>query len=131
MTRAFLLHHPVDDFQQLVRRRNSSLGFAVGRDAFDSLVKAWTAEQGASSYAKSSSALEGMLPEAAVDNRKTIEDLQNQLRELRSHVQKNQSDLARSNHEARTKRHTQIKRTTGSNSDACTKDLTRRPSIGI
>jgi hypothetical protein len=72
------------------------------RDAFDSIVKAWTAEQGAMSYAKVPSVLEVMLLAAAVDNRKTIEDLQDELRELRSDLQKAQSDLAEAKIAART-----------------------------
>ena len=64
------------------------------RDAFDSLTKAWTAEQGAMSYAKVPSVLEVMLLAAAVDNRKAIEDLEDENRKLRSHLEKVQSDLA-------------------------------------
>ena len=53
------------------------------RDAFDSLTRSWTAEQGAMSYAKVPSVLEVMLLAAAVDNRRAIEDLADENRELR------------------------------------------------
>jgi len=64
------------------------------RDAFDSLARAWTAEQGAMSYAKVPSVIEVMLLAAAVDNRKAIEDLEDENRKLRSQLEKVQSDLA-------------------------------------
>ena len=49
------------------------------RDAFDSITRTWTAEQSAMSYAKVPFVLEIMLLTAAVDNRKTIEDLQDEV----------------------------------------------------
>ena len=90
------------EIENLTRSFREALMDPARRDAFDSLVKAWTAEQGAMSYAKVPSVLEVMLLAAAVDNRKTIEDLQDELRGLRSHVQKTQSDLAEARIAART-----------------------------
>jgi RecA/RadA recombinase len=90
------------EIENLTRSFREALMDPARRDAFDSLVKAWTAEQGAMSYAKVPSVLEVMLLAAAVDNRKTIEYLQDELRGLRSHVQKTQSDLAEARIAART-----------------------------
>ena len=90
------------EIQNLTRSFREALMDPARRDAFDSIVKAWTAEQGAMSYAKVPSVLEVMLLAAAVDNRKTIEDLQDELQGLRSHVQKARSDLAEARIAART-----------------------------
>jgi prefoldin subunit 5 len=46
------------------------------------------------SYAKVPSVIEVMLLAAAVDNRSAIEDLEDENRELRSRLEKLQSDLA-------------------------------------
>jgi RecA/RadA recombinase len=88
--------------ENLTRSFREALMEPARRDAFDSIVKAWTAEQGAMSYAKVPSVLEVMLLGAAVDNRKTIEDLQDEVRELRSHLHKAESDLAEAKIAART-----------------------------
>ncbi len=64
------------------------------RDAFDSIRRAWTAEQGAMSYAKVPSTLEIMLLTAAVDNRKTIEDLQDEIALIRSQLERTRSELS-------------------------------------
>ena len=64
------------------------------RDAFDSLTRAWMAEQGAMSYAKVPSVLEVMLLAAAVDNRKNITDMQDEIALLRSQLEKTRSELA-------------------------------------
>ena len=88
--------------ENLTRSFREALMDPARRDAFDSIVKAWTSEQGAMSYAKVPSVLEVMLLAATVDNRKTIEDLQDEVRELRSHIQKAQSDLAEAKIAART-----------------------------
>lgn len=90
------------EIENLTRSFREALMDPARRDAFDSIVKAWTAEQGAMSYAKVPSVLEVMLLAAAVDNRKIIEDLRDELRGLRSHVQKAQSDLAEARIAART-----------------------------
>jgi outer membrane murein-binding lipoprotein Lpp len=88
--------------ENLTRSFREALMEPARRDAFDSLVRAWTAEQGAMSYAKIPSVLEVMLLAAAVDNRKTIEDIQDEVRELRSRVQKVESDLSEARIAART-----------------------------
>jgi DNA repair protein RadA len=81
------------EVENLTRSFKEALMEPARRDAFDSLQRAWTAEQGAMSYAKVPSVLEVMLLTAAVDNRKTIEDLQDQVAMLRSQLQKAQSEL--------------------------------------
>jgi RecA/RadA recombinase len=88
--------------ENLTRSFREALMEPARRDAFDSIVKAWTAEQGAMSYAKVPSVLEVMLLAAAVDNRKTIEDLQDELRKLQSHLRKAESQLAEAKVAART-----------------------------
>ena len=85
---------PQDEIENLTRSFREALMDPARRDAFDCLVKAWTAEQGGMSYAKVPSVLEVMLLAASVDNRKTMEDLQDEVREIRSHLQKARSDLA-------------------------------------
>jgi hypothetical protein len=90
------------EIENLTRSFRDALMDPARRDAFDSIVKAWTAEQGAMSYAKVPSVLEVMLLAAAVDNRKTIEDLRDEVRELHSHLQKTQSDMAEARIAART-----------------------------
>jgi len=91
-----------EEIENLTRSFREALMDPARRDAFDSIVKAWTAEQGAMSYAKVPSVLEVMLLAASVDNRKTIEDLRDEVRELRSHLQKTQSDVAEARIAART-----------------------------
>jgi len=66
---------------------------ASRRDAFDSLVKAWSSEQGAMSYAKVPTVLDVMFLTAAIDNRKLIEDLFDELGILRSQIEKIKSAL--------------------------------------
>ena len=82
------------EIENLNRSFKEALIEPARRDAFDSLARAWTAEQGAMSYAKVPSVLEVMLLAAAVDNRKAIEDLEDENRKLHSHMEKLQSDLA-------------------------------------
>jgi RecA/RadA recombinase len=82
------------EVENLSRSFKEALIEPARRDAFDSLTRAWTAEQGAMSYAKVPSVLEVMLLAAAVDNRRAIEDLEDENRELRSRLDKLQSDLA-------------------------------------
>jgi len=50
------------------------------RDAFDSLIKAWSSEQGTMSYARIPTVLGVMLLTAVVDNRRLIEDLFDQVK---------------------------------------------------
>jgi hypothetical protein len=88
--------------ENLTRSFREALMEPARRDAFDSIVKAWTSEQGAMSYAKVPSVLEVMLLAAAVDNRKAIEDVQDEVRGLQSHLQKAEAELAEARIAART-----------------------------
>jgi RecA/RadA recombinase len=81
------------EIENLTKNFKEALIEPARRDAFDSLQRAWTSEQGAMSYAKVPAVLEVMLHTAAVDNRKTIEDLQDQVAMLRSQLEKAQSEL--------------------------------------
>lgn len=81
------------EIENLTRNFKEALMEPARRDAFDSLLRVCRAEQGAMSYAKVPSVLEVMLLTAAVDNRKIIEDLQDQVAMLRSQLQKTQSEL--------------------------------------
>lgn len=58
------------------------------RDAFNSLVKAWSSELGAMSYARIPAALDAMLLTGVVDNRKLIMELQKQVKTLESKLQR-------------------------------------------
>jgi RecA/RadA recombinase len=80
--------------ENLTRSFKEALMEPARRDAFDSLTRAWMAEQGAMSYAKVPSVLEVMLLAAAVDNRKNIEDMQDEIALLRSQLEKTRSELA-------------------------------------
>ena len=80
------------EIENLTRNFKEVLMEPARRDAFDSLQRAWTSEQGAMSCAKVSAVLEVLLI-AAVDNRKIIEDLQDQVAMLRSQFQKARSEL--------------------------------------
>jgi RecA/RadA recombinase len=82
------------EMENLTRSFKEALMEPARRDAFDSLTRAWTAEQGAMSYAKVPSVLEVMLLAAAVDNRKNIEDMQDEIALLRSQLEKTRSELA-------------------------------------
>jgi hypothetical protein len=82
------------EIENLTRSFKEALIEPARRDAFDSLTRSWTAEQGAMSYAKVPSVLEIMLLTAAVDNRKTIEDLQDEVAILRSQLKKTRSELS-------------------------------------
>ena len=57
------------------------------QEAFDRIVKGWTSELGAMSYAKVPTVLDIMLLTAAVDNRKAIEDLYEEVRLLGARVE--------------------------------------------
>ena len=58
------------------------------RDAFDSLVKAWSSEQGAMSYARIPSVLDVMLLTGIVDNRSLIQELSGRIAAVESKVEK-------------------------------------------
>jgi RecA/RadA recombinase len=82
------------EMENLTRSFKEALMEPARRDAFDSLTRAWMAEQGAMSYAKVPSVLEVMLLAAAVDNRKKIEELQDQIAILHSQLERTNSELA-------------------------------------
>lgn len=82
-----------EEVEDLTRSFKEALIEPARRDAFDSLQRAWAAEHGAMSCAKVPSVLEIMLLTAAVDNRKIIVDLQDQVAMLQSQLQKTQSQL--------------------------------------
>jgi RecA/RadA recombinase len=82
------------EMENLTRSFKEALMEPARRDAFDALTRTWTAEQGAMSYAKVPSILEVMLLTAAVDNRKKIEDLQDEIALLRSQLEKTRSELS-------------------------------------
>jgi polyhydroxyalkanoate synthesis regulator phasin/RecA/RadA recombinase len=81
------------EIENLSRSFKEALMEPARRDAFDSLARTWTAEQGAMSYAKVPSPLEVMLLTAAVDNRKNIEELEDRISELRSQLDQLRSEL--------------------------------------
>jgi len=82
------------EIDNLTRSFKEALMEPARRDAFDCITRAWTAEQGAMSYAKVPSVLEIMLLTAAVDNRKTIEALQDQVSLLSSQLEKAHMEIA-------------------------------------
>lgn len=82
-----------EEMDNLKRSFREALMDASRRDAFDSLVKAWSSEQGAMSYAKVPTVLDIMLLMADVDNRKQIEDLFDEVGILRSEIEKIKSYL--------------------------------------
>lgn len=77
-----------EEMDNLKRSFREALMDASRRDAFDSLIKAWSSEQGAMSYAKVPTVLDIMLLMAAIDNRKLIEDLFDEVGALRSEIEK-------------------------------------------
>ena len=83
-----------EEMENLTRSFKEALMEPARRDAFDLLTRAWMAEQGAMSYAKVPSVLEVMLLAAAVDNRKNIEDLKDEIALLRSQLERTRSELA-------------------------------------
>jgi len=90
------------EVENLTRSFKEALMEPARRDAFDSLTRAWMAEQGAMSYAKVPSVLEVMLLAAAVDNRKSITDMQDEIALLRSQLEKTRSELAEAKINVRT-----------------------------
>jgi len=71
-----LLQKEMDTLKRTYREALMDTG---RRDAFDSLIRTWSSEQGAMSYARIPTALDVMLLTAAIDNRKLIEELSDQL----------------------------------------------------
>lgn len=83
-----------EEIGNLTRSFKEALMDPARRDAFDSLTRAWTAEQGAMSYAKVPSVLEVMLLAACVENRKTVDDLQDEVSLLRAQLDKLRSEAS-------------------------------------
>jgi len=77
-----------EEMDNLKRTYREALMDAGRRDAFDSLIRAWSSEQGAMSYARVPTALDVMLLTAVTDNRRLIEDLSDQIEVLRSKLEK-------------------------------------------
>ncbi|MEM2128007.1 MAG: hypothetical protein QXH67_07285, partial [Candidatus Bathyarchaeia archaeon] len=65
------------------------------RRAFESLVEAWSREQGAMSNSETPTVLEVMLLTAAVDNRRTIMELLRDVEAIRSRLDKVEGELQR------------------------------------
>ena len=63
------------------------------RDAFDSLLKVWSSEQGAMSHARVPTALDIMLLTGVIDNRRLIEELSDRFGILESKMTKLISQL--------------------------------------
>jgi len=82
------------EIENLTRSFKEALMDPARRDAFDSITRTWTAEQGTMSYASVPFVLETMLLTAAVDNRKTIEDLQDEVALIRSQLERTRPELS-------------------------------------
>jgi len=82
-----------EEMDNLKRTYREVLLDAGRREAFDSLVQAWSSEQGAMSYAKVPTALDIMLLTAAVDNRRLIEGLADEVGAIRSKLDKIEDEL--------------------------------------
>jgi RecA/RadA recombinase len=76
-----------EELTTLKRTFRDALRDSKRREAFDLLSKAWTAEQGAMSYAQVPTLLDTVFLTAAVDNRKNIDELIGQLNILRSEIE--------------------------------------------
>jgi hypothetical protein len=64
---------------QLLKKYQNALLDSSRRTAFHNLLKAWSSEQGAMSYAAIPLALDIMMITAAIDNRKLIQELEGQI----------------------------------------------------
>jgi len=84
-----------EEMNKLKRSYREVLMDVSRRDAFDSLLKAWSSEQGAMSYAKVPTVLDVMLLTAVIDNRKLIEDLFDQVGIISSKIDMIQKRLER------------------------------------
>lgn len=84
-----------EEMKSLKRSYREALMDASRREAFDSLLKAWSSEQGAMSYAKVPTVLDVMLLTAVIDNRKLIEDLFDQVGIISSKIDMIQKRLER------------------------------------
>lgn len=81
------------EMNSLKRSYREALMDASRRDAFDSLVKAWSGEQGAVRYAKVPTVLGIMILTGLIDDRKLIEELSDRFGFLESEVDKLVSHL--------------------------------------
>jgi hypothetical protein len=72
---------------RLRRRLQQALTDRGRREAFDDLVKAWSSELGAMSYAESFTLTDLMLLAASIDNRRLITSLRGRLRDLKLEVE--------------------------------------------
>lgn len=84
-----------EEMNRLKRSYREALLDASRRDAFNSLLKVWSSEQGAMSYAKVPTVLDVMLLTAVIDNRKLIEDLFDQVGIISSKIDMVQKRLER------------------------------------
>jgi len=82
-----------EQMDNLKRSYREALMDVSRRDAFDSLLRAWSSEQGAMSYAKVPTVLDVMLLTAVIDNRKLIEGLFDQVGVVNSKIDKIQARL--------------------------------------
>ena len=81
--------------KRLKRSYREALVDGARRDAFDSLLKSWSSEQGAMSYSRVPTVLDIMLLTAVVDNRKLIEDTISKVGEANSNIDKLRTLLER------------------------------------
>jgi len=87
-----MLQEEMDNLKRTYREALMDVG---RRDAFDSLIRAWSSEQGAMSYARVPTALDVMLLTAVVDNRRLIEEVFDQIGVIRSKLEKIEARLER------------------------------------
>ena len=78
------------EIQALSRSFRQALMDTERKEAFDSLVKAWTSEKGSMSHAEAASTIEVMLLSAIVDNRKILANIQKRLDKLESQISQQQ-----------------------------------------
>ena len=77
-----------EELNNLKRGFREALLDPARQEAFDQIVRGWTSELGAMSYAKVPTVLDVMLLVAAVDNRRAIEELREQVRVLREGLER-------------------------------------------
>ena len=77
-----------EEMDSLKRTFREALLDTGRREAFDSLLRLWSSEQGAMSYARVPTALDIMLLTAVIDNRKLIAELFDQIGFIRSKLEK-------------------------------------------
>jgi len=77
-----------EEINSLKRSYREALMDASRRSAFDSILKAWSSEQEAMSYAKIPTVLDVMLLTAVIDNRKIVKEFFDQVRFVSSKLDK-------------------------------------------